>query len=110
MRRRPAGAGLRGAAASRTLGGLLAGRMLAGLLPAALMLAGLALAELCWASPAEAGCAPKAFDGASYVVCAFDPRRDELRLFWKGPDDRPFGSLGALAESCAAAASGSSSP
>jgi len=50
------------------------------------------------AAPAEAGCAPKAFDGASFTVCAFDPRRDDLRLFWKGADDRPFGSLGALAQ------------
>lgn len=47
--------------------------------------------------PVAAGCAPKAFGGASFTVCAFDPRRDDLRLFWKGADDRPFGSLGALA-------------
>jgi uncharacterized protein YigE (DUF2233 family) len=51
------------------------------------------------AAPAMAGCAPKAFDGARYTVCAFDPRHDDLRLFWKGADDRPFGSLGALADS-----------
>ena len=50
------------------------------------------------AFPASAACAPKAFDGARYTVCAFDPRRDDLRLFWKGDDDRPFGSLGALAQ------------
>lgn len=50
------------------------------------------------ASPAAAACAPKPFDGSTFTVCAFDPRRDDLRLFWKGPDDRPFGSLGALAE------------
>ncbi len=56
------------------------------------------LIGLATASPAEAACAPKPFDGASYTVCAFDPRRDDLRLFWKGADERPFGSLGALAE------------
>jgi uncharacterized protein YigE (DUF2233 family) len=50
------------------------------------------------ATSAAAGCAPKAFDGASFTVCAFDPRRDDLRLYWKGPDDRPFGSLSALAQ------------
>ena len=48
---------------------------------------------------AAAACAPKIFDGATFTVCAFDPRHDDLRLFWKGPDDRPFGSLGALAAS-----------
>ena len=48
---------------------------------------------------AAAACAPKVFDGAPFTVCAFDPRHDDLRLFWKGPDDRPFGSLGALAAS-----------
>jgi uncharacterized protein YigE (DUF2233 family) len=51
------------------------------------------------AGPAAAECAPRAFDGAAFTVCAFDPRHDDLRLFWKGADDRPFGSLGALAES-----------
>ena len=50
------------------------------------------------ASQAAAGCAPKSFDGAAFTVCAFDPRRDDLRLFWKGSDGRPFGSLGALAD------------
>ena len=49
------------------------------------------------ALPAHASCAPKTFDGAAYTVCAFDPRHDDLRLFWKGPDDKPFGSLAALA-------------
>jgi uncharacterized protein YigE (DUF2233 family) len=49
------------------------------------------------ARPAEAACGAKTFDGAAFTVCAFDPRRDDLRLFWKGPDDKPFGSLAALA-------------
>jgi uncharacterized protein YigE (DUF2233 family) len=49
-------------------------------------------------SPAAAGCAPKRFDGAAFTVCAFDPRRDDLRLFWKGRDDRPFGSFGVLSD------------
>ena len=55
------------------------------------------LVGLAAASPATAACAPKTFDGAPFTVCAFDPRHDDLRLYWKGPDDRPFGSLGALA-------------
>jgi len=49
-------------------------------------------------TPAEAACAQKSFDGASFTVCAFDPRRDDLRLFWKGADGRPYGSLAALAD------------
>jgi uncharacterized protein YigE (DUF2233 family) len=49
-------------------------------------------------SSAWGECAPKAFDGASYIVCAFDPARDDIRLFWKGGDDRPYGSLAALAD------------
>ena len=47
---------------------------------------------------AAAACAPKSFDNARFTVCAFDPRRDDLRLFWKGADGRPYGSLGALAD------------
>ena len=50
------------------------------------------------AIPAEAACAPRSFDGANFTVCAFDPRHDDLRLFWKGADDRPYGSLAALAD------------
>jgi uncharacterized protein YigE (DUF2233 family) len=56
------------------------------------------LASEASATPAEAACAPRSFDGASFTVCAFDPRRDDLRLFWKGADDRPYGSLAALAD------------
>ena len=47
---------------------------------------------------ASATCAPKDFDSAKFTVCTFDPRRDDIRLFLNGPDDKPFGSLGALAE------------
>ncbi len=50
------------------------------------------------AVPVVAACATKAFDGASFTVCAFDPRRDDLRLFWKGVDGKPYGSLAALAD------------
>jgi uncharacterized protein YigE (DUF2233 family) len=64
---------------------------------AALFLA-IGLATGVGATPAEAACAPKSFDGASFTVCAFDPRRDDLRLFWKGADDRPYGSFAALAD------------
>jgi uncharacterized protein YigE (DUF2233 family) len=46
---------------------------------------------------ASAACAPKDFDGAKFTVCAFNPRRDDIRLFWNGSDGRPYGSLSALA-------------
>lgn len=46
---------------------------------------------------ASAGCAPKNFDDAKFSVCTFDPRHDDIRLFLIGPDDKPYGSLGALA-------------
>src|SRR5260370_33493576 len=49
------------------------------------------------ATSAAAACAEKSFDGAKFIVCTFDPRHDDIRLFWKGPDDRPYGSLSALA-------------
>jgi uncharacterized protein YigE (DUF2233 family) len=47
--------------------------------------------------PASAACAPKDFNGAKFTVCTFDPRHDDIRLFLSGPDDKPYGSLGALA-------------
>jgi uncharacterized protein YigE (DUF2233 family) len=46
---------------------------------------------------ASAACAPKSFDSAKFTVCIFDPRRDDIRLFWSGPDGRPYGSLSTLA-------------
>jgi uncharacterized protein YigE (DUF2233 family) len=46
---------------------------------------------------ATAACAPKDFDSAKFTVCTFDPRHDDIRLFLSGPDDKPYGSLGALA-------------
>jgi len=49
------------------------------------------------AAPAQAACSPKTFDGAKFTVCAFDPRHDDIRLFWNGADGRPYGSLAALA-------------
>ena len=46
---------------------------------------------------ASAACAPKDFDSAKFTVCTFDPRHDDIRLFLSGPDDKPYGSLAALA-------------
>ena len=46
---------------------------------------------------AWAACAVKTFDSAKFTVCRLDPRRDDIRLFLSGPDDKPYGSLAALA-------------
>jgi uncharacterized protein YigE (DUF2233 family) len=43
-------------------------------------------------------CAPLAFEGADYTVCAFDARRDEIRVAWKAPDGAPYGGFDRLAE------------
>jgi len=54
------------------------------------------------AAPAFAACGPKSFDGADFTVCAFNPARDDIRLFWRNADDKPYGSLSALASGLAA--------
>ena len=51
-----------------------------------------------FAPSAAAACEPRNFDAAKFTVCAFNPRRDDIRLFWTGPDGRPYGSLAALAQ------------
>ncbi|MGH6798448.1 MAG: phosphodiester glycosidase family protein, partial [Roseiarcus sp.] len=46
---------------------------------------------------ASAGCAAKDFESAKFIVCTFDPAHDDIRLFLSEPDDKPYGSLAALA-------------
>jgi uncharacterized protein YigE (DUF2233 family) len=41
-------------------------------------------------------CAPLQFEGAPYVVCTFDARRDDIRLFWKGGDNQAYGDFSHL--------------
>ncbi|HLW92285.1 MAG TPA: phosphodiester glycosidase family protein [Roseiarcus sp.] len=41
-------------------------------------------------------CSPLQFEGASYVICTFDARRDDIRLFWKGGDDQAYGDFSRL--------------
>jgi len=38
------------------------------------------------------------FDGASYQICTFDMRRDDLRLYWRDGDGKPYGNFSALAQ------------
>jgi prepilin-type processing-associated H-X9-DG protein len=51
------------------------------------------------ATAALAECAPQTRDGEKYVVCAFDVLRDDVRLYWRDPDHKPFRGFDALAQS-----------
>lgn len=46
--------------------------------------------------PAAADCAPESFEGNRYIICRFDLRQDELRLFSLDADGKPYGSFAAL--------------
>jgi prepilin-type processing-associated H-X9-DG protein len=48
------------------------------------------------------GCAPRAFDSAQYTLCTFDVRHDDIRLYWSGPDDKPYANFAALAAAVSA--------
>src|SRR6202012_3004336 len=54
------------------------------------------------AAQSSGPCASTRYDGASYVVCAFDARRDDIRLFWKGADNQVYGDFSRLASALAA--------
>jgi uncharacterized protein YigE (DUF2233 family) len=43
-------------------------------------------------------CAPLRFEEASYIVCSFDMRRDDIRVYWKGPNGLAYGGFSALAD------------
>ncbi len=58
----------------------------------------LALALAPAGARAGAPCAPQEFDGARYTVCAFDARRDDIRLYWRDSAGKPYASLAALAQ------------
>lgn len=42
---------------------------------------------------AEAACRAEAAGAARYVVCEFDPKRDDIRLFLNGDSGRPYGEF-----------------
>jgi uncharacterized protein YigE (DUF2233 family) len=65
----------------------------------------LKLAQLCLvmglllAAPGEAeatSCRSEVFRGASYIVCSFDPSKDDLRIFWRSDDRKPYRTFAAL--------------
>lgn len=60
--------------------------------------AGAAIAQVPPAATASASlCRPVQHEGQGYVVCTVDLRKQELRLFWRGPDGEPYGTLSRLA-------------
>ncbi|WP_128561376.1 phosphodiester glycosidase family protein [Methylobacterium crusticola] len=69
--------------------------MRGGVLGAALLLAG---GRAGAAAPAANGpCRPVVHEGERYVACTVDLRRARIKLFWRGPDGLPYGSLSRLA-------------
>ena len=42
-------------------------------------------------------CRYRSFEGASYIVCSFDPTKEDLRIFWRGNDGKPYRTFAALA-------------
>lgn len=63
--------------------------------PAAVFLLVAARVAPALASP----CADISVEDISYSVCRFDPKTADLRMFWRGPDGRPYGNFDALAAS-----------
>jgi uncharacterized protein YigE (DUF2233 family) len=57
------------------------------------------VATLLWvAAPVTATAEPcRNFEGASYIVCSFDPTKDKLRPFWLRDDSKPYRTFAALA-------------
>jgi len=48
-------------------------------------------------SAAIAECASRTYEGARYDVCAFDMRRDDVRLYLRDSNGRPYANFAALA-------------
>jgi len=48
-------------------------------------------------APASAECRSERFEGAAYTVCSFDLAKDDLRLFWRDGDGKPYNTFDGLA-------------
>jgi uncharacterized protein YigE (DUF2233 family) len=57
----------------------------------------LTLASVSAAASAEP-CRDETFRSARYIVCTFDPAKDDLRLYWRGPDGQPLRTFNGLAQ------------
>ncbi|RVU20187.1 phosphodiester glycosidase family protein [Methylobacterium oryzihabitans] len=67
--------------------------------PVACLVVVAALFPLRAGAAAPAPCAPVTHEGETYAVCTADLRRTRIRLFWRGADGQPYGSLSRLADS-----------
>ena len=59
----------------------------------------LAAALVLASAQALAGCVNRMEAGRSYSICLFDPKKEDIRLFWRGPAGQPLGSFAAVAAS-----------
>jgi uncharacterized protein YigE (DUF2233 family) len=41
-------------------------------------------------------CRVESFGDARYIVCTFDPKTDDMRIYWRGPDEQPLRTFGTL--------------
>jgi uncharacterized protein YigE (DUF2233 family) len=57
----------------------------------------LTLASASAAASAEP-CRDETFRSAPYIVCTFDPAKDDLRLYWRAPDGQPLRTFNGLAQ------------
>jgi len=54
------------------------------------------------AGASDSSCRNEEFQENSYTVCSFDPRVDDLRIFWRDQGGAPFRTFSALADGVAA--------
>ena len=60
----------------------------------------LTVALLCLAVPGTGQaetCRNTSFQGTAYITCSFDPAKQDLRLFWRAADGKPYQTFAALA-------------
>ena len=57
---------------------------------------------ICGPTHAES-CRSESFKGASYIVCSFNPTKDDLRIYWRDDNGKPYRTFAALAAGSAAA-------
>lgn len=67
-----------------------------------LLLAAAVTAPLVTAEAATSGCRNENFEESSFIVCSFDPRVDDLRIFWRDDEGAPYRTFSALADKVAA--------
>ena len=51
---------------------------------------------ICGPTHAES-CRSESFNGASYIVCSFNPTKDDLRIYWRDDNGKPYRTFAVLA-------------